>query len=98
MKARLLLRRRDQMSADAFVELVLWKLPEPVPGSSHPYKYRLAYVVNGTCVIRFDNERGKGDHKHIGNRESALTFSSPDELLADFLAEIRRWNHENRHP
>lgn len=96
MKARLLIRRRDQLSANAFVELVLWQLPKPLPGSSHAYKYRLAYVVDGTCVVRFDNERGKGDHKHVGTMESAISFTDPDELLNAFLAEIKRWNHENR--
>lgn len=96
MKARLLLQRRDQLSANAFVELVLWQLPRPLPGSTHAYKYRLAYVVDGVCVVRFDNERGKGDHKHIGATESPISFTDPDDLLNAFLAEIKRWNHENR--
>lgn len=56
MKATERLRSRVALSADAFVELVLWRVPKPVPGSTHPFKYRLAYVVNGTCVVRYDNE------------------------------------------
>ena len=96
MKAGLLIDRREPISESAFVELVLWRVPQPVPGSTHGYKYRLAYVVGGVCVLRFDNEAGKGDHKHIGGVESALTFSDPDELLATFNAEIARWNDENR--
>jgi hypothetical protein len=82
---------------DAFQELALWRLPQPVLGSSHCYKYRLAYVVNEVCVVRFDNEAGKGDHKHVGNTETPINFENPEQLLADFEAAITRWNHENRH-
>lgn len=96
MKARLLVDRRDLIADDAFVELVLWQVPRPVRGSTHGYKYRLAYVVGGVCVLRFDNEAGKGDHKHVDGVESPVAFSNPDQLLADFKAEIARWNHENR--
>lgn len=97
MKAVLLIDRRTVISSNAFVELVLWRLPQPVPPSTHAYKYRLAYVVDGVCVVRYDNERGKGDHKHVGRVESRITFTGPDQLLADFRSEIERWNDENGH-
>jgi hypothetical protein len=64
MKAAELLRRRIPYSVDSFAELVLWQLPQPLPGSQHSYKYRLAYAVHGVCVLRYDNESGKGDHHH----------------------------------
>jgi hypothetical protein len=54
------------------------------------------YVVGDTCVLRFDNEAAKGDHKHVGGVESPVAFSDPDQLLADFMAEMTRWNRENR--
>lgn len=95
MKAVLLLRRRVIVAADAFVEMVVWRVPEPVPPSTHGFKYRLAYVVKGRCVVRYDNERGKGDHRHYGADERDYTFSTPDRLMADFEADIARWNHEN---
>lgn len=66
MPATLLLKSREVLSANAFVERVVWLLPEPLPGSTHQLKYRLALVVNGVCVVRYDNERGKGDHRHVG--------------------------------
>jgi hypothetical protein len=68
------------------------------PGSRHPYKYRRAYVVDGTCGVRFDNEAGKGDHVHVGSSERLYRFSTPDQLLTDFQKEISRWNDENGHP
>lgn len=97
MPATELLRTRVALSEVAFAELVLWRVPRPVPGSSHLFKYRLAYVVNGKCVVRYDNESGKGDHRHFGARERAYTFDTPEKLLADFQADITRWNRENRH-
>lgn len=66
-----------------------------LPGSGHALKYRLAYVVGRVCVIRYDNEAGKGDHRHWGGKESAYRFSTPEKLLADFQRDIERWNHEN---
>jgi len=95
MDAVLLVRRRVIVATDAFAEIVVWRLPEPVPSSSHEYKYRLAYVVNSECVLRFDNERGKGDHRHFAGSESEYKFSDVDKLLTDFNAEMERWNHEH---
>ena len=97
MKAVELLRTRIAFSENAFAELVLWRLPTSVPGSAHPFKYRLAYVVDGACVLRYDNEAGKGDHRHAGGRESAYRFQTAEKLVADFERDITRWNRENRH-
>ena len=88
---RLLLRERRVLGEDRFAELVVWRLPRALPGSTHRMKYRLAFVVDEVCVLRFDNETGKGDHKHIGEREVAYNFVSFEQLLADFWAEIDRW-------
>lgn len=96
MKAEQLLRRRIVMSETEFAELVLWRLPEPVPPCRHSFKYRLAFITNGICVIRYDNERGKGDHRHIGSVESPYEFSTHDRLIADFRDDIERWRHEHR--
>ena len=95
MKAVALLRTRVVYSDHAFAKLVLWQLPKPLVGSAHRFKYRLAYVVRVACVLRYDNEAGKGDHRHFGGTESAWSFTGPDELLAAFQADIARWNHEN---
>lgn len=96
MQAVQLVRSRIIYSETAFAELALWQLPRPVAGSVHRFKYRLAYVVDGVCVLRYDNEAGKGDHRHFDGRESNYRFSTPDRLLADFQRDIARWNNENR--
>jgi hypothetical protein len=95
MKAVELVRTRIAFSETTFAELVLWQVPKPVGGSTHGFKYRLAYVVGGVCVVRFDNEVGKGDHRHFNGKESAYTFKTPDKLIADFQRDIARWNREN---
>jgi hypothetical protein len=49
------------------IQVVIWLLPVPLPDTHHPYKYRLHYQnADGSDYIRYDNERGKGDHRHIG--------------------------------
>lgn len=96
MKAARLIATRITYSESAFAELVLWRLPKPVAGSVHDFKYHLAYVVRGECVLRYDNEAGKGDHRHVGGTESTYAFTSPEQLIADFQRDIERWNDENR--
>jgi hypothetical protein len=95
MKARLLVERRVILATDQFAEIVIWQLPEPVAGSAHEFKYRLAFVASGTCVVRYDNEAGKGDHRHVGGSEEAYTFVDLDRLTADFEQDIARWKDEN---
>lgn len=95
MKAILLVRNRIVYSESAFAELILWQLPISVEGSTHQFKYRLAYIVDGICVVRYDNERKKGDHRHFGEKEFANTFVSPEQLITDFEEDIERWNSEN---
>jgi hypothetical protein len=96
MKSVELICTRIAYSESAFAELVLWRLPKPLEGSLHGFKYRLAYIVRGECVLRYDNEVGKGDHQHFGGKESAYVFTTPEQLVADFQNDIARWNHENR--
>ena len=95
MKATLLARTRIVYSSNSFAELVLWRVPTPVPGSAHEFKYRLAYVVESVCLVRYDNEVGKGDHRHFGTTESLYQFSTPERLMVDFQKDIARWNDEN---
>jgi Family of unknown function (DUF6516) len=51
----------------------------------------LALVVDGVCVLRYDNEAGKGDHRHIGQREERYIFTNPDALLVDFWRDVDQW-------
>ncbi|MDA3918709.1 MAG: DUF6516 family protein [Deltaproteobacteria bacterium] len=82
--------RRD-LSNDDIIQVMVWLLPEPLPGSPHPYKYRLHYQnADGSDYIRYDNERGKGDHRHIGGTEEPYCFESVKKLVQDFYMAINQ--------
>ena len=91
MKAELVIRERRELAEDAFVEAKIWRVPEPVRGSGHTFKYSLAFVVNGECIIRYDNQSGRGDHVHRGPLESPYDFITIDRLVDDFMRDARRW-------
>lgn len=93
MRAELLLNERLILTETTFVEMVVWRLPLPLPGSSHFLKYRLALVVAGHCVLRYDNESGKGDHRHVGGEETPYVFTSPQDLLRDFWDDVDNWRY-----
>jgi len=93
--AKLIFSYRTAFADTVFVELVAWEVPTPLRGSRHRYKYRLALVADDVCVLRYDNEAGKGDHKHVGDKEYRYDFIDLDQLRRDFLVEARRWLLEN---
>lgn len=88
MKAKLLFRQREEFDDGAILEAVLWEVPQPVAGSRHGFKYRLFYGYPGRALIRYDNEREKGDHRHVGRTEEAYRFRTPEKLIEDFLADV----------
>lgn len=74
------------------VEMVVWAVEPSVAGSAHGYKYRLYAGLNGQTLVRYDNEAGKGDHKHEGAAEveAAYRFVSMDQTIRDFLSDVER--------
>jgi hypothetical protein len=91
MSAELLLKERRQLSPESFAELKVWSVAPPVRGSHHAFKYALAYVVGGVCVLRYDTEAGKGDHRHLGDVETAYRFTTAEQLLVDFWRDVEDW-------
>ncbi|WP_275096069.1 toxin-antitoxin system TumE family protein [Sedimenticola hydrogenitrophicus] len=91
MKAELLFRKREGLLETAFVEIVIWRVRGSVRGSRHSFKYSLALVSEGACVLRYDNEAGKGDHKHMAGREVPYRFIDLETLQADFWADVESW-------
>lgn len=68
LRAILILHRKRRFDDGAISELKLWRVPKPVRGSSHAFKYSLFYGCEGQRQIGYDNEAGKGDHRHYGGR------------------------------
>jgi len=88
MPAQLITRFKNVTTDGAVLELVIWKVPKPVPPTEHGYKYRAVYVVNSVRVVGFDNERGKGDHCHLDGVEQPYLFISVEQLIEDFIAAV----------
>lgn len=88
-KATLVINRKENLANGGIIQAVVWELPLPLTGSLHRYKYRLYFGKSGTCLVRFDNEQGKGDHKHFKEIESPYLFKDIPTLLKDFREAIR---------
>lgn len=92
MKGQLLVRAKEVRDDGSIVEVVIWSLPEPLPPCRHLFKYRLYYGLAGQDRVRYDNERGKGDHRHVNGHELSYVFESVDKLLDDFERDIDEWS------
>lgn len=88
MKAELIYRAREDFEDEAIMEIVIWQVPTPVQGCNHPYKYRLYYGRDRRREVSYDNERGKGDHRHYEGTEERYVFQSPEQLIDDFLRDV----------
>jgi hypothetical protein len=92
MKAKRIFYDKALLPEGFIVEMVIWKLPAPSAERPHGLKYRLFYGRDGSRLVGYDNERGKGDHKHIGAKEMSYRFTTVEQLIADFLADVEKAN------
>lgn len=90
MKAKRIFYDKAMLPDGSIVEMVIWQLPAPTDDRPHGLKYRLFYGRDGKRIVGYDNERGKGDHKHLLDVEKRYKFTSVEKLIADFLADIER--------
>lgn len=87
--------RERRVLNTGFIEESVWRLPQALSGSIHSIKCRLAYVGASQCVLRYDNEAGKGDHRHVADQEMPYLFVSVDQLLdASWLTLLHGWTSE----
>ena len=91
MRAKLIYHEKFIYADGAIREMVLWKLPNKTSDRPHGLKYLLYYgLSDGTCIVRYDNESGKGNHRHIKGKEKSYQFKDVETLVADFLEEIEK--------
>ena len=88
MRAKLLFHQRIDYDDGAIVEMVIWRIPSPVPPSTHGLKFSLFYGRPGVREVGYDNERGKGDHRHLQDVETAYQFTDVEQLVADFWSDV----------
>jgi hypothetical protein len=94
MKAEVLFSQRIDYDDGAIVEMVLWRVPLPVPPSQHRLKYSLFNGRPGIREVGYDNERGKGDHRHFRGVETAYRFTTVEQLIADYWSDVWRLRGE----
>jgi len=90
MKSRLAFHDKAVYPDGSIIEMTIWELSEAVSGSKHMLKYSLFYGISEKRVIGYDNERGKGDHKHICEHEENYVFTTVEQLIADFLSDVAK--------
>lgn len=90
MKAIRIFYDKALLPDGSIVEMVIWQLPSVSPERPHGLKYRLFYGRDGQRIVGYDNERGKGDHKHILDVEKRYKFTTVEKLVADFLVDVER--------
>lgn len=91
MKANLIYSEKYIYNDGSIREMILWQLPDKTSDRPHGFKYRLFYgLSDGTCLVRYDNETGKGDHRHFQGHEGIYQFRNVEDLVADFLADIEK--------
>jgi hypothetical protein len=90
MKATLLLKDKKVYPDGLIVERTVYALAQPTAERPHGFKYRLYCGYPARCLVRYDNELGKGDHVHHGDKEHAYQFTSLERLMVDFEEDIRR--------
>jgi len=94
MKATRIFYDRMDYPDGSILEMTIWAVPMSVVGSAHRLKYSLFYGRAGEKLVGYDNERGKGDHRHIKGHEEPYTFTTPEALINDFLTEVKRLRGE----
>jgi hypothetical protein len=88
MKAKRIFYDKAVLPDGAVVEMVIWQLPHVTAERPHGLKYSLFYGRHGQRIVGYDNELGKGDHKHLRHVETRYAFLTIEKLVADFLADV----------
>lgn len=69
MKARPLVKTKEVRDDGSIIEIVIWSVPHPVSPCRHCFKYSLFFGRPGIRLVGYDNEYGKGDHRHFDGTE-----------------------------
>ncbi|MDP3898916.1 MAG: DUF6516 family protein [Mesorhizobium sp.] len=99
-KATLILNEKRELPNGAISEIRIWRLPSPTAERPHGLKYSLFYGRPGERIIGYDNEAGKGDHRHYRDVELPYFFTTLPRLISDFRRDMERElaHGRNTHP
>jgi hypothetical protein len=90
MDAELVISDKVVFADGAIQEIIIWRVPGPVRPSVPRFKYRLFYGFPGRRLVGYDNERGKGDHRHVACKEEPYRFRGWEDLLDDFFRDVAK--------
>ena len=88
--ATLIYSQKILLPADTILQIRVWRLQAPTDERPHGLKYSLFYGRAGERIIGYDNEAGKGDHRHYREREEPYVFETLEKLLRDFRADVKQ--------
>jgi len=94
MKARLIIHDKQTDELGNTVEIKMWQVPASTH-TPHGYKYSLVYIVGNERVIGYDNERGKGDHRHYEGQEEPYPFTGLRRLADDFRKDMAAYKEKH---
>jgi hypothetical protein len=95
MKAVRIFYDKTVLPDGAIVQMIIWQLPRSTSERPHGLKYSLFYGGPDGRIVGYDNESGKGDHKHIRDVETRYKFIDVETMVADFLADVERMRNEH---
>ena len=88
--ATLIRHRKLDLDDGAIIEIKIWRLPFSTIERPHGLKYSLFYGRKGERIIGYDNETGKGDHRHYRAKEEKYRFISLKQLILDFELDVKK--------
>ncbi len=89
MPARLIEHRKLTFDDGSIIEIRIWRLPGATLERPHGLKYSLFYGRPGDRIIGYDNEAGKGDHRHYRGKQEKYHFATYGELIRDFMNDVK---------
>ena len=90
MVAQLIENRKLTLDDGSIIQIRIWRLPGATAERPHGLKYSLFYGRAGERIIGYDNEAGKGDHRHYRGKEENYRFTTHEKLIGDFLKDVRK--------
>lgn len=89
-KASILIHEKTEFPDGFIIEIKVWQLPAVSEERPHGLKYSLFFGRPGERIVAYDNEAGKGDHRHIRDIEEPYEFATTATLIADFRRDVAR--------
>jgi hypothetical protein len=89
MVARLVENQKLTLDDGSIIQIRIWRLPGVTVERPHGLKYSLFYGRPGERIIGYDNEAGKGDHRHYRGREENYRFTTFEALILDFMNDVK---------